>query len=1166
MVKLSQQLIQTGDAERITRTERVKEKQRILREKKSFEKLKQEAKSLQQTEFSDVKSTEEYKQKYSTISSELQPFFQTPVEVEQAEIDQINTTKNKVEERKIYINEQNEKNKEKLRREKENYEKDMNWARERRSHKGGEWYKKYKKGKKEDLRDAENEYEEREQYLSGYTQGLNEGYQQLQAGKNLSYSSIQNYANDLGNYEEEKKRARNEQREVAYKQQRKIEDLEAQGYKPFVVEQSYKGQPEKVHLYYYHAGKGDYQEIQTYEAGKGIDVTKLEKLGYSDPQERKLLVAGKEITYKSRVPIYKTKKGEIVTPYEKTGLTEQGLIQQQKEFAVEEWEKERATKPFYDPIKEEKEIIKVDDRKWYEKSMQELFIQPTKEKVITGGKWITGKGFELIKGSPFYFKTPSVSLLGLQTGGFTLAEKDLFTGKEHIKVEDVTTEIKENLKVWRSDVQTGMLKKYDIDKVVSKEIQQEHQLRFEDLYYKKIIEDTISFEEAEKEFKESATAKYLEEKYQTRIEEETREIAWGGKATYGLKLVGISTLQLGVKLIPETTGEAGLTGITGITGYKALTSIPAHVTKISMGAFGLYGTYKAFSPISTPSEVGSGLVMMGLSGATLGYGAYKYLRSPVVKAIKIKSPRSTLKSHEVVGIDLKVITKKGLISKVVYTKQKLSQIGIAGRRTVVTTKGRELISKYAKIKIDPIYKGVPTQQLGKAYTIKSLRGEYAYKIPSAYQKAYTKLIKYGSTSSQAKAILRYYQPRVIEQYLKKGILHVKGGRAVGEFTYLTKQPVLDIDKTLGIKTRGARSIKDVYNVERKLFKDKFVMEERIKGSIYLKRGRSPIDFKEMDITRSYLFGKSTEFKRILDLKYKDIVGVSVGKKVLPSDKIIRVDVSRTKLIDKIIDLTKKEYTILPSVKKTPFAKTFADKKTADLVVKIRGKAKPIPTQQIVDKLDDVGSRSLKTASKYWGTGQYERTEMMGSLKSAVMPDHIKTFTLKDLIKVKQVGTAGLKVGQLSVIGLTTGLKVDTKLKADLKMDSKLKSLLRADVKVKTVQVPTLKSSSALKTQVKSLLGLETISPTLTTPAFTPIIQLPPIPTYTPPVIILPYLKGEIKKKVGKKKKSKYDFAYLPDFTARALGLKAETLSEKQAQKKLKKLLTGLEVRRGVIIK
>ena len=107
----------------------------------------------------------------------------------------------------------------------------------------------------------------------------------------------------------------------------------------------------------------------------------------------------------------------------------------------------------------------------------------------------------------------------------------------------------------------------------------------------------------------------------------------------------------------------------------------------------------------------------------------------------------------------------------------------------------------------------------------------------------------------------------------------------------------------------------------------------------------------------------------------------------------------------------------------------------------------------------------------------------------------------------------------------------------------------------------------MKTQLKQLLELDTV----VTPIVEPTVYRPPTPPpIAPPTIIpppIPWLNpfGKLKKK----KKGKQDLftkLYLPDFTARALGLKEETLTGKQAQAKLKKIMTGFELRRGVKIR
>ena len=298
---------------------------------------------------------------------------------------------------------------------------------------------------------------------------------------------------------------------------------------------------------------------------------------------------------------------------------------------------------------------------------------------------------------------------------------------------------------------------------------------------------------------------------------------------------------------------------------------------------------------------------------------------------------------------------------------------------------------------------------------------------------------------------------------------------------------------------------------------------------------------------------------------------------------LRIDTGKTKLIDKIIDLQDKGFTKYTGGKKTPFSKTFSDQidDVAFGSTKTTAPTKQSDVQKIIDKLDDIGSTPSPRQSKYYGTGLYEKTDVYGgftpsqmkefglqqSLKSVPSPTQIKSINIKDLIKVKIDTFSGLKIGQLSAIKTATGLKSDVALKSDLKVANQLKNLLKDDLQLKVKQQPALKTSTALKSQLKSLLDIGTVSPNLRSPT----IQRPPrIPDIKPPMpkpFVIPFLKAEISKRRGKGSKKRTDeYAYLPDFTTRALGLDAETVSEKQAKKKLKELLSGLEIRRGVKVK
>jgi len=226
----------------------------------------------------------------------------------------------------------------------------------------------------------------------------------------------------------------------------------------------------------------------------------------------------------------------------------------------------------------------------------------------------------------------------------------------------------------------------------------------------------------------------------------------------------------------------------------------------------------------------------------------------------------------------------------------------------------------------------------------------------------------------------------------------------------------------------------------------------------------------------------------------------------------------------------------------------------------------------IEKVNDVSPQS-----KYYGTGQYEQSvgglspkEILQNqymLKSPIVAPNLKIANIKNIIHQQDIALlTGLKVGTLTALGLKSGLKTDQALKSTLKTDNLLKIDIKTSSALKTDQLPALKTSPALKSQLKSLLKTD----------FSPIsLKSPTIraPTFRPPTIIKPIIPINLwlKAKVSKKKKKGLskgfnEFAYLPDFTSRAIGLDPVTITEKQAKKKLKKILTGLEVRRGVRVK
>ena len=316
-------------------------------------------------------------------------------------------------------------------------------------------------------------------------------------------------------------------------------------------------------------------------------------------------------------------------------------------------------------------------------------------------------------------------------------------------------------------------------------------------------------------------------------------------------------------------------------------------------------------------------------------------------------------------------------------------------------------------------------------------------------------------------------------------------------------------------------------------------------------------------------------------KYKDILRGSVETKLFPRDNIINVDFSKTKLYQKILDLDKgKNVWSKPvNIKKTPFSKTFgsgSDKALNDVIKKLSQNTASKDVSKIINKINNIGSGSgAKAQSKFYGAGQYEQSfggptqtqqhTLQQQLKVVASPTHIKAFQVKDLVKIKDLDLSLSKIGQMSAIASASALKSKIKLKSDLKIAQDFKIDIKVDNAIKVAQLPALKTSTALKSELKSLLADPTFAPVH--PIVTP--KYPSTPTYTPkspiPLIVLFPFKKSKGSKAGLKK-SITDLAYLPDFTSRALGLNPQAVSQKQAQAKLKKLLTGLEIRRGVKIK
>jgi len=103
----------------------------------------------------------------------------------------------------------------------------------------------------------------------------------------------------------------------------------------------------------------------------------------------------------------------------------------------------------------------------------------------------------------------------------------------------------------------------------------------------------------------------------------------------------------------------------------------------------------------------------------------------------------------------------------------------------------------------------------------------------------------------------------------------------------------------------------------------------------------------------------------------------------------------------------------------------------------------------------------------------------------------------------------------------------------------------------------------LQKQIQQLTTISPIRPISRIPRTT----VPKTPKRFIRPIIFPSLDFKVKQKIKKQKKTKeYNvFADFPDLSTRLLGLKPQVLKRNEVEKELRRIKTGLEIRKGVII-
>lgn len=1175
MAKLSQQL-----QYRQSRTERIREQEDIQRQEAVYDSYYQQAKKLQEGDFKGIKSIEEYEQKYNLLDPNIKQFFSTPEQLRQTKAENIQKEKAIIDEKIRQINERIAKKEADIQRLRDK-------IRERRYH--GDQRDNY-----------ENAIDDKEEDIKKYQRELNQllrNYNKVDEGYDAS--DVINYSQDVARYKGE----RQEQRRIQEQAQKKINDLIKQGYTPYITQMSNKGKLEEVYISSLRSPEGKFVKIEKIN----FKVTDTGELKLSELGRTRLEVpfeiGGKQFKANLSQQLYvDTKTGKLTTNLGQLEQTETEVMaklqEEQRKQAILQYEQEKKN-IYLDPDKNIFDATKFSQV--YDLPYQ---TRGTKNEIPTvdyvpklsseGGFDIgVGKGLkklnELTNVLPIYLSYETKYGL-LPTFKFDVVPKD-----NSVKLSDIKKDVMGKLDKKTEDIINKEILQSGIVEELKPKYQTEYTERFKQQYFKDIINEKITQEEAEKQFSESNIAKDIQKRYS----EEVASSRAGKFTVGGFKIFGLQTVKGLTSLVPTTVGGTVKTGLAvwgGVKGYQLLTKVPYLLTGTNI-ALTTYGGYEGFlNPKATPEQKAGGLITFGIGATSLSYQGYKYLKAKNV-LIEQKSlfPKGemTAQQRKFMNNLIKEGTIKAGDKVTLYAKGgRISEQLIIGKRTVITTRLRRLLG------IKNIYEGIPTKQiLTKSYKA------FGYNVVTkerAVDKALKLLKDVGYKDAQAKEVLRYYSPKVIQQSFKGSI---KQDLITGEYklkgVLAIKQPKLLVDSDLGIYTRSAKiKIRAIVGEGKVGTNAKGLQVANTKFKVIDPEKMTIKDFDALTFTKQ----KGTEeiamtrklnsiISEVKNVPYTNVDDFTLikklgGRKIISARKGSMVVFDKGRYLDlgevKLMSLDKgfnkaplRAYTtekeFLKAYVKDNVPKTkVAPKKEFSIINKVKDKITEFKIDRIMKS--EAGLTNIQST----GNNQGMQTLLKEPTQTAQQKLQLKSLPdiltqVKNTVKNIRTLLPAFKTSTATVLAQmgATASKLNMGQTQNIALDNQIKQILRTDYAnvqlQKQLQGQDLGLAQAQTFSMAQLNKMGDIN--LNTPAFNynPNINMP---DFTIPPFTFPFMFGG-KEGQGKKKKKKRKYGelgLLPDFTSRILGLAPERISRNKADRELKRILTGFELRRGAIIK
>jgi len=1200
MAKLGEQVAQVQGS-RVTRTQRIVRRREVEKERARLQKEWEEGVAIEGKKFVGVTSIDEYETKYKTVPAKFQPAFVTPTQLRKEK-------QEKIDKNLLRANEMIDQYKKKIKdAKKDRLEHRIWWDGQNSKYKSRESNRESYKRALKGYDDKMDKYD----YYIGYWQNAKGSY----LIKGHEYGDVQNWVSGKVDYRMARQEAKREAMEKTKANQKILDEANKED---IHIITEYKDGKVQIRKTYVDTGAKKWTLIATQKpiAVKGRVESKLGKMSFQETVN----IGGKKITFPSTSQIYEkgdksyTEFGEVtMTKVPQTELppppeeTPEEILAEYKYPTDTRWEKKAYDKTV-EGFKEGWSYIKEKPTKFFFIGSPELTKAGLKEyKKSDTAQEIVGeiKDFGKRQAKFMYQYSGAKSVvLGAKTQWAFLGESKIGQKEIGLKIPQIDRSGKISyIKYGKLDEQyqgiiDAVLKSRE--EKVRPALDKRNQKLFESMYLQKIYDGEIEGEEAIKRYQESKEYKELQKQYEL---ETARVSTWTGSAK-------ILYAKIGQFITPQTYGGAvkGAEAVVGsVIALKVATPIMAKVQATKVGSWAIigggagltaYSGVKIRDPTLTKEERIKAIGFTAISGTATYIGLAQKL--PILKTPfqygkigvhKLSGGRLYKGYDPSLSYKYRLIesTTRPEIPKVPYKSvayEKLKYGGMSAKNYLRYTSG----ARTGKV-------------LGTGSRMNIGRTTFHYKLPirvrvpdvakvGHFRRKYGLWDLYGTPSGEwvkVPAQRTLWQRLTVGKPLKRLLTGKKLLAKAEVIRRLKPQEVYG--GYIGIGSGKSAQTTIVYGNKR-----------YIESIRYLKRAKIPTGWKQTDLK------KLVEQVRAMGQGSKEFTISAETLKGMSSEKQVNIALGQvlqkapkgyyqplqnkwfyykqvpeaSGFAQKVLPSKYFAKEILGGVEKTVYksrvAETIRRGLFTDRILVRSRELQPLMYKTAVARglvKEGVPYQDLipeeKIATGFEGVRVTKKGEIITYIKAGRVkpvptgvPDIVKT----QAVKQRLISQYGVKV----VSGEYLASQTVSSLAPILYSISKSRGHFQPSLPSVPSSNRVLSYSSVFS--VPSTPSVPSIPSVPSAPSMPSVPSIPSVPSVpstptspTPPVYAFYFPFGKKRKKRKKKLTDLiYGKAYIPDFTSKIVGLDAVEVDTQQAQKLLKRVQTGIEIRRGVKLK